>query len=215
MVAEHIRILGLREELAPELAARGFEASHEHLLWARSIDRGLLTLVLSFSPDDAEGGWLEPFIGLIDGEVESMLSGFLNAPVTYGLRHTLIIGSTRWPEGALPRQPVHEHAEVLEAVNTALRWWDARLPHITATYGGCNERRRKALHELFNTEHVNAARVLPHELHRSMRGLAVAKLIDSEQVTATYDFHRNRLQDTGYWDIYGEQIRAFATSLLS
>ncbi len=232
----HLRLAEIIEEISPDMLGRGFTPKRGHALWARSLPSGLETVALSFSPDDEEGGWVEPFLGLVEQRVETTMATTLDAPITHGMRHTLLIGATRWREPVLTRQPVHASSEVLEAVNSLLRWIDGALPAFDARF--CTlideedaiddlddgsraialQRTRDLdlarLDELFNTNHPEAPRFLTHELYRAIRGLTIAHLRQPNSVVSVLDFHRGRLIDNGFWEVYGEQIRGYATALL-
>lgn len=213
----HIRISELVEEIELELSARGFSRDHGHLLWAKGHSRGLVTLVLAFAPDDEEGGWFEPFIGYIDQKIETELATLLNKPSLQGMRHTLQVGSTQWEPLRLARQPAHTRSEALEAANQMLKWWAKVLPDIREQFVPPNEQTRAVdlsnLDKLFNAAHPLATRLLKHEMYRAMRGLLITKEMKGD-VMATYDYHRQRMIDAGWWDAYGEQIRKFAMRLL-
>ena len=205
----HTRLDELLHELAPELDARGFTKRPGLPAWARDHPRGLLTIALSYAPDDEEGGWIEPFVGLIDQTVETQLAAHAKLTNSSGPRHTLLIGSTRWFEPTLDRQPAHSRSEALEVANAVLRWWTRALPVFVTGYGES----RRQLDTLFNTDHPQAGQYLQHELYRSLRGLAIRKQTNPGRLTEALGFHRERMQPTGYWDIYGEQIRAFAMAI--
>ncbi|MFK8058084.1 MAG: hypothetical protein AB8F78_18295 [Saprospiraceae bacterium] len=215
---EHIRISELVEELSLELQARGFTRNDNHLLWAKDHPRGLVTLVVSFAPDDEEGGWLEPFVGYVDQKVETELATYRNTPNIHGMRHTLLAGSTQWDPLRLARQPAHSHSETLEASNQILKWWAKVLPDFRAQFVPPMEQGMKAdltkLNGLFNDAHPLAIRLLKHEMYRAMRGLLIAKQMPEGDVMVTYDYHRKRMMDAGWWDAYGEQIRVFAMRLI-
>ena len=216
----HPRLRELVDELSPELTGRGFTLWPGHALWARNLPAGLETIVLSFSPDDAAGGWTEPFVGLIAEPVEALLAGVLSAPATHGLRHTLLVGSTRWSGASLARQPVHEGSDVLEASNAILRWVARARPDLAEDFfgrrqicGGVARAEHIALPRLdtlFNTDDPLAARYLTHELNRALRGLALASLLRPAELLATLDFHRYRMQDSGFWEVYGDRVLRFA-----
>ena len=218
----HARLSELIDELSPDLAGRGFTHKRGHALWARSLPSGLETVALAFSPDDEEGGWVEPFLGLVEQHVETTMATALDAPVTYGLRHTLLVGATKWDRPGMPRQPVHDGSEVLEATNVLLRWLDTRLPAMAARF--CAPRTQPdghvepdidlaALDALFNADDPAAHRYLPHELYRSIRGLVIAQRVRPTELVDVLSFHRGRLIDNGFWEVYGEQIRRFAAHL--
>ena len=228
------RLRELLEELTPELAARGFTAHAGHPLWARPTEHGLLTAVLSYAPDDDEGGWVEAFAGLVDERVETQVAGLMGRAATHGpFRHTVLAGSTRWPGAKLYRQPVHSPADGLEAANLLLRWWSLALPELAWRFGdapapvsgdddaaargtdadpaaGLLEEQRsiQRLDALFNAAHPFAPALLTHELYRALRGVTVRAVAAPEGLTEAYDFHRARMQATGFWDVYGEQVRA-------
>ncbi len=221
MARLHPRLSELIEELSPELQGRGFAPKPGCALWTRRLPSGQETIALGFSPDDEQGGWMEPFVGLISDPVESILAELLEAPVTYGLRHTVLLGSTRFQPIGLPRQPVHERSDVLEAANVTLRWIakarpvlaEAFLTSATDRQAGLREDiELSALDELFNTPHPLAHRYLTHELHRAMRGITISNLRRPRDLMAVLDFHRNRLQDNGFWDVYGERILEYAAA---
>ena len=180
-------------------------------MWARDHARGLQTVVLSYAPDDGEGGWVEPFVGLIDEGVESLVTAHARTPglARRHLRHTLIAGATRWDEPTLARQPAHDRAETLEVANATLRWIDRAAPAFERRFGGS----RDALDALFNADHPLAARLLQHELYRPLRGIALRHLTRPADLLDAVNFHRDRMRDTGYWDVYGEQIRAFVMAI--
>ncbi len=219
----HVRLAEIIAEITPDLLGRGFTPKPGHALWARSLPSGLETIALSFAPDDEEGGWVEPFLGLVEQRVETSMASALDAPVTHGMRHTLLVGATRWPEPTLMRQPVHASSEVLEATNVLLRWVDRALPAFDARFCtlGTDEILRRGrdidharLDELFNADHPEGTRFLTHELYRSIRGLTIAHLRRPKELLAVLEFHRGRLIDSGFWEVYGEQIRGYATALL-
>jgi len=213
----HIRIAELVEELQLELEARGFTRDRGHLLWAKDHPRGLVTLVLAFAPDDDEGGWFEPFIGYVDQKIETELATHLNKPNLQGMRHTLQVESTQWEPLRLARQPAHSHSETLEAANQILKWWAKVLPDFRQQFIPPNETLPTAdlskLHALFNDAHPMSIRLLKHEMYRAMRGLLITKAMNGD-VLVTYDYHRQRMMEAGWWDAYGEQIRMFAMKLL-
>ncbi len=214
---EHIRISELLEELELELEARAFVRHKHHMLWAKDHPRGLVTLVLSFAPDDEEGGWFEPFIGYVDHAIETQLAAHRNVANVQGVRHTLLVGSTQWSDYKLARQPAHTRSETLEAANQILKWWAKVLPafrdqFVPPVYGE-TEGDLSKLADLFNTVHPRSTRLLKHEMYRAMRGLLITKQMKGD-VMATFDFHRKRMMDAGWWDAYGEQIRVFAMRIL-
>jgi len=206
----HTRLDELIEELAPELEARGFTRNTRHPLWARNHQRGLLSTVINYAPDDNQGGWVEPFVGLVDEAVETLIAAHKPSSVTYGLRHTLLIGSTRWYEPTLERQPAHSHYEVLDVANATLRWWDKALPTFETRFA----ERRTDLDTLFNTDHPQGRAYLLHDLHRALRGLAIRSFVDKSSLQDAMDFHRTRMQASGFWDVYGEQVRTFLIAIL-
>jgi len=214
---EHIRISELVEELELELRARGFTRDRSHLRWAKDHPRGLVTLVLSFAPDDEEGGWFEPFIGYVDQNIETELATYLNKSNLHGMRHTLMAGATQWQPLRLARQPAHTRSEVLEAANQILKWWAKVLPDFRTQFVPSVVEVQKVdlskLDSLFNAEHPMSVRLLKHEMYRAMRGLLITKQMKGD-VMITYDYHRKRMMDAGWWDAYGEQIRVFAMRLL-
>ena len=218
----HARLAELTAELTPDLAGRGFTPKRGHALWARSLPSGLETIALAFSPDDEEGGWVEPFLGIVEQRTETTMATALDAPVTYGLRHTLLVGATKWRAPLLPRQPVHAASEVLEATNALLRWVDRSLPQWSARF--CTPAEEDVpdptrdvdlarLDALFNTETEEGRRYLTHELYRAIRGLVIARQTRPDGLVDVLSFHRSRLIDNGFWEVYGEQIRRFATQL--
>lgn len=217
-----VRLQELIDELSPDLVGRGFTPKRGHALWARDLPSGLETVALAYSPDDAYGGWVEPFIGLVEQRVETAMASALDAPVTYGLRHTLLVGATNWTRPGMAKQPAHDGSEVLDATNEILRWLDVQLPRLAERF--CAPRtirdgRRArdidlaALDALFNAEHPEARRYLPHELYRSIRGLVIADQVRPGELVDVLSFHRGRLIDNGFWEVYGEQIRRFAAGL--
>ena len=204
------------------MEGRGFTRKRGHALWARDLPSGLETVALAFSPDDEHGGWVEPFVGLVEQRVETTMASALDAPVTYGLRHTLLVGATRWTQPGMPKQPVHDGSEVLEATNEILRWLDTCLRDLAERYcaprelpGGRTARDIDlgALDALFNEEHAASRRYVPHELYRSIRGLVIAQQVRPYDLVEVLSFHRGRLIDNGFWEVYGEQIRRFAAML--
>lgn len=206
----HQRLAALVAEVAPELAAVGYTPLAGHPLWARDREHGLATLVLSYAPDDEEGGWVEPFVGLVDQRVEAPLATFKNSGPTHGLRHTLLVGATRWAPAPLDRQPVHSDSEVLEVANELLRWWRAAGPEFARRFGGSLTQ----LDALFNTDNPEARRYLTHEMYRALRGVAVRRCVDpADDLLDVMAFHRARMQESGFWEVYGEQVRAFVTML--
>jgi len=211
---DHIRIAELLEEIELELGARGFTRHEHHMLWAKDHPRGLVTLVLSFAPDDDEGGWFEPFVGFVDHKIETELASYRNTPNLHGVRHTLLVGSTQNKEHRLARQPAHSRSEALEAANQILRWWAIVLPSFREQFVPGSDGDLARLNDLFNTDHPLASRLLKHEMYRAMRGLLITKQMPQGDVMLTYDYHRKRMMDAGWWDAYGEQIRLFAMRLL-
>ena len=209
--ARHVRLQELLDELNPELEGRGFTRNPAHALWAKNRADGLLTFVVSFAPDDEEGGWAEPFLGIIDERVETLVATHTNAPVTYGLRHTLLVGASRWLAGPLPRQPLHTTSETLEAANVMLRWMAGALESFGTRFPA--ESQLEVLDEFFNTESAEARRYLQHDLYRALRGVAIRSLTDPDGMTDAMSFHRSRMQETGFWEAYGEQVRAFVMAL--
>ena len=218
----HPRLAELAAEITPDLTGRGFTHKRGHALWARSLPSGLETVALAFSPDDEAGGWVEPFLGIVEQRVETTMATALDAPVTHGLRHTLLVGATKWGAPNLAKQPVHDGSEVLEATNTILRWLDRALPtwgeRFTTPATGHEAGPERdvdcaRLDDLFNTDHPEARRYLGHELYRSIRGLVIAQQVRPRELVDVLSFHRGRLLDNGFWDVYGEQIRRFATML--
>ena len=206
----HPRLAALVEEVTPELAAAGYAPHPGHPLWARDREHGLATLVLSYAPDDGEGGWVEPFVGLIDQRVETLLATYRNTAPTHGLRHTLLVGASRWAAAPLDRQPVHSDSEVLEVANELLRWWRAAAPLLLERFGSG----LPALDALFNADHPEAERYLTHELYRALRGVAVRRCLDpADDLLDVVAFHRARMLNSGFWEVYGEQVRNFATML--
>lgn len=206
----HPRLASLVAEVTPELAAAGYTPHARHAVWARDHPRGLLTLALNYAPDDGEGGWVEPFVGLVDEGVESLLAAFKRSAPTHGLRHTLLAGATRWAAPPLDRQPVHSDSEVLEVANELLRWWRAAAPALAARFGES----RTQLDALFNEDHPQAPRYLSHELYRALRGVALRHRLDpADDLLGVMGFHRARMQTTGFWEVYGEQVRALVTML--
>ncbi len=180
-------------------------------MWARNQQHGLLSLVLEYTPDDSEGGWVEPFVGLHDQRVETLLLTHANLKFTQqAMRQTLLVGSTKWQEPRLKRQPAHTHAESLAVVNAVLRWWDAAMPLFEQRFG----KRLGALDALFNQPHPLAHQYLRHELHWALRGIAIRHVLNPAGMTEAMDFHRSRMLESGYWEVYGEQVRAFVMILL-
>lgn len=169
-----------------------------------------MSAVLAYAPDDPEGGWVEPFVGLLDSRVETLIATHLRTRPTHGLRHTLLVGSAKWTEPAMLRQPAHSRSEVLEVVNNVLRWYDAALPTFERRFA----ERLSDLDALFNTPHLQATRYLRHELHWAMRGVAIRHLHDPRRLNDALDFHRSRMLESGFWEVYGEQVRAFVIDLL-
>ncbi len=211
----HVRTEELIEELTPELEARGYHRVTAQPLWTRDHPQGLVSLALSFSPDDAEGGWIEPFVGLLDQRVESLAASvFHNRRDSDVIRHTLLIGSTKWYEPSLERQPIHSRSDVLEVTNALLSWWGEAMPSFERQFARSDSEGLAALSELFNTDHPQASRYASHPLTRSVRGLAVTKLYAPAALTDTLGFHRERLKRGGYWDLYGEQVQAFVMSMV-
>ena len=218
----HSRLAELTEELSPDLTGRGFTRKPGHALWARDLPSGLETVALAFSPDDEHGGWVEPFVGLVEQRVETTMATAMDAPVTYGLRHTLLVGATKWTAPGMAKQPMHDGSEVLEATNEILRWLDTNLPALAERF--CAPRALEdgrmardidlgALDALFNGEHEASRRYVTHELYRSIRGLVIAQLVRPGELVEVLSFHRDRLIDNGFWEVYGERIRRFAAGL--
>ena len=204
------RLAALVAEVTPELRSAGYTPHAHHPLWARDRDHGLATLVVSYAPDDGEGGWVEPFVGLVDERVETLLATFKNSGPTHGLRHTLLVGATRYAPAPLDRQPVHSDAEVLEVANELLRWWRGAGPAFAARFGDGLVQ----LDGLFNADHPEAGRYLTHELYRALRGIAVRRCLDpADDLLDVVAFHRARMQESGFWEVYGEQVRAFVMML--
>ena len=204
------------------MEGRGFTRKRGHALWARDLPSGLETVALAFSPDDEDGGWVEPFVGLVEQRVETTMATTLDAPVTYGLRHTLLVGATKWTKPGMPKQPVHDGSEVLEATNELLRWLDVNLRDLAERFCGrralpngqaARDIDLAALDALFNEERPESRRYVPHELYRSIRGLVIAQQVRPHDLVAVLSFHRGRLIDNGFWEVYGEQIRRFAAGL--
>ena len=218
----HTRLAQLVEEMTPDLEGRGFTRKRGHALWARDLPSGLETVALAFSPDDEDGGWVEPFVGLVEQTVETTMATALDAPVTYGLRHTLLVGATKWTTPGMAKQPVHDGSEVLEATNAMLRWLDGQLPALADRFCGVRalpdgrqtrDISLSALDALFNEASPEAQRYVPHELYRSIRGLVIASQVRPKELVDVLTFHRGRLIDNGFWEVYGEQIRRFAAML--
>lgn len=216
------RLQELIDELSPELTGRGFTPKRGHALWARDLPSGLESVALAYSPDDEHGGWVEPFLGLVEQHVETTMATALDAPVTYGMRHTLLVGATKWTRPGVPKLPMHDASEVLEATNGILRWLDAELPRLAERFcaprelpGGrvARDIDLGALDALFNEAHADGGRYAPHELYRSIRGLVIAQRVRPYDLVEVLSFHRGRLIDNGFWEVYGEQIRRFAASL--
>ena len=173
--------------------------------------------MLSYAPDDEEGGWVEPFVGFLNNRVETLIASHLRTRPTHGLRHTLLIGSTRWAEHTLPRQPAHTRSEALEVVNSVLRWWDVVCPEFERRFAGSEgsgQLRLRNLDRLFNTANDQASHYLRHQLHWAMRGVAIRHLYAPKQLNDALDFHRRRMLESGFWEVYGEQVRAFVMDLL-
>ena len=206
----HPRLAAVVAEVSPELAAAGYTPHDAHPLWARDRAHGLATLALAYAPDDGEGGWVEPFVGLVDERVETLLAAFRRSAPTHGLRHTLLVGATRYAAAPLDRQPVHSDAEVLEVANELLRWWRRAGPDLEARFADG----LAPLDALFNAPHPEAPRYLTHELYRALRGVAVRRALDpADDLLDVMAFHRARMQESGFWEVYGEQVRAFVTAL--
>lgn len=214
---QHIRISELLDELELELGARGFTRHKHHMLWAKDHPRGLVTLVLAFAPDDEEGGWFEPFVGYVDHEIETQLSTYRSTANIQGVRHTLLVGSTQWDAQRLARQPAHTRSETLEAANQILKWWAKVLPGFREQFVPPANAQLKVdlskLDGLFNAAHPLSTRLLKHEMYRAMRGLLITQQMKGD-IMATFEYHRKRMMDAGWWDAYGEQIRVFAMRLL-
>lgn len=215
----HPRLQNLVDELTPELRGRGFKLQAGHALWTRPLPSGRESIVLSFSPDDEFGGWVEPFVGLIVDKSEALLAGVLQAPVTQANGHTLLIGSTKWLGTDLLRQPVHDQGDVLEASNVCLRWLAQARTELAADFlrneaasgqPRCENIDFKRLEQLFNTENAPADRYLRHELYRALRGITLAMLTRAQSVNQVVDFHRSRLLNNGFWEVYGDQILRYA-----
>ena len=203
--------------MTPDLEARGFTPHPGQALWAKNSPHGIRSLVLNYSPDDEFGGWIEPFVGLIDERVETLIATFTRTQTTHGIRHTLLIGSTKWYQPQLDRQPVHTRYEVLEVVNVLLRWWDKALPpfldQFSANADGVFNEGLNKLDQLFNKPHPQAKQYLGHELNWALRGIAIRHTLMPSKLIDAMDFHRARMIESGFWDIYGEQIRSFVIAL--
>ena len=216
----HLRLQQVVEELDAELQGRGFRLVAGHALWRRRLATGAEYISVNIYPDDEQGGWIEPFLGLAVDRVEVIVDAYLGRRTGVASNMTLVAGATRWPQARLSRLPVHEEADVLEASNQILRWLTTARAELAKQFftrfltaqGVQEDIELTALDKLLNSDHPLANCFQSHELHRALRGITVASLLRRHDVQAVLDFHRQRLQGSGYWDVYADEVLKLTSS---